>query len=403
MKVKNKKPLLLILIFLFHLIYILIYGSIFGFYKGADAINYYNLAEGKEVYPPFNNRIFIPFIVSCFPIEIHETIFKIIIIVSMSSIPIIIYLLLEAYNYRLETRLFALIIYIGSSFFLSLSFDYGLIDAPFYLIIMVLLLYVKKGKYIITSLVLILAYFTKEAALFYVPIILINAIYDKNLRLILSIIIVSIVLGAVYLINNYGRPFDFNFFLTNLAYHNISLNHGIINALVQFIILIYGYCLYLMSIVIFFVFIGFLKSEFREKINLIFIFLVMLFSLFGAVDWSRMFFLIFPLIIIIWAKPFEEVLYFKAFNNKLILSVLIFTSGGWLIIYPIASKILYDFFYNSSLQIIVYALLSLPLLVIYFLYFKLNMHLKIITILSKDIVSIKKKFIENSVSNNSIS
>jgi len=95
-------------------------------------------------------------------------------------------------------------------------------------------------------------------------------------------------------------------------------------------------------------------------------------------------FLLFPLVIVLGSKPFDELMIRNAFKNRNMLLILILISFIWIIIYSI-TWIFYDLFYDSSLKIIVYLLISLPLPLIYLIYMKKNADLSIISIISKEI------------------
>ncbi len=383
-KLKKKKALLLTLIFLIHLIFIFLLILILGLSESSDSHHYYLLAQNKNAGKPFHNRILIPFIVSFFPIEFHKWVFDIIIIISMASISVIIFLFLESHEYKFETCLFGLIIYMGSFFFQLNSLAMGQVDAPFFLCIMLLLLFVNKEKTSYSALMFIIAFFIKETALFFIPIILIESFFKKKKILFSTIIIISIPIIFIYLYRNPGSGVSFEFFIQLLNYHNIFLEQGIFLAFLKFVILIIGYALYIFGIIFFFVLFGFLKTNNKDKLKFLILCIEVLLTFFLAYDWSRMMFLLFPLVIVLGSKPFDELMIRNAFKNRNMLLILILISFIWIIIYSI-TWIFYDLFYDSSLKIIVYFLISLPLPLIYLIYMKKNTDLSIISIISKEI------------------
>jgi len=127
-----------------------------------------------------------------------------------------------------------------------------------------------------------------------------------------------------------------------------------------------------------------LKTNNKDKLKFLILCIEVLLTFFLAYDWSRMMFLLFPLVIVLGSKPFDELMIRNAFKNRNMLLILILISFIWIIIYSI-TWIFYDLFYDSSLKIIVYLLISLPLPLIYLIYMKKNADLSIISIISKEI------------------
>ncbi len=385
-KILNKRPLILLVVFLINLAYILILYLLFPPVMPKDVLHYLQMAQKERVPLPFRNRILIPFIVSLFPIEFHLLLFNSISLISILLLSITLFLYLQSYQYELETCLFGVIIFMGSSLYQFSIYNLGLIDPPFLLAAVLSLLFVRKEKIGLSILTIILAYLTKEAIIFFIPLLLIGAAFKRNIKLLLALLFSLIVVITIYFYTNIAIGLSFNRFIYFLNYHNIYLEHGLFPAFIEFTVLIIGYVLYLFGVGFFYFLFGFLKISNVERLKFIILCGAVVLTLFLAFDWQRMTFILFPMLVLLGSKPFNELAIKGALKEKTIIVVVIIISTIWLILYPCISYLFYDIFYGTSLKIITYFFISLPLPIIYLIFMKKNTDFSLVYIISHDLI-----------------
>ncbi len=375
----TKKYLKIIFLFiLFYSFIILIISDLS--WPLSDEVFYAQMAINESVISPFKYRIIVPFVVSLFPETYHLWVFLTITVVSFSFTAIFLYLYLKSFGFRDETCILGIFLLLGSRLYQYNLSMFGLVDSTFFLFVILFLYFNRKKKIILSNITLFIGFFVKETIIFYIPIALLEAVFNKDKRVYFSNGIISLILFSIFFLRGGSETILQDILSLKFFEHNgVYLNQGI-PAFIYFFNIVGTHLLNIYSVLIIPALVGFIKIRKREKLLFIIFCMVLVSTFLIASNWMRMIFLLFPFIYRIGLIPINE--YFEitsSYKENLLLYVI---GGLILVLGPIRWLIL-----NVQYFMLVYFIFSLLITVNYVLSMKKKTQLSIKTIITKNLTS----------------
>ena len=372
----TKKYLIIIFLFILFYSFIILINSDLS-WPISDEASYAKMAVNESVIAPFKHRIIVPLIVSLFPEIYHKWVFLSITVVSFSLTTIFLYKYLKSFGFRDNTCLLGTFLFLGSRLYQYHLYLFGLVDPTFFLFVILYLYFNRKKKIILSNVTLFTAFYVKEAIIFYIPITLLQAVFNRDKRLLISNGIISLILFSLYFLRDGAKTILQDIIsLTFFEHNGVYFNQGI-PAFLEFFNLVGSHLLNIYSVLSIPALIGFIKIRKKDKLLLIVFCLIVLGTFFIATNWGRMIFLLFPFIYRIGLIPINEYLESTSSYKE---NLLLYVVGGLvLVLGPIRWLLNLEYF------MLVYFIFSLLITVNYVLSMKKKTHLSIKTIITKNL------------------
>ncbi|MFX0205065.1 MAG: hypothetical protein ACFFDT_03700 [Candidatus Hodarchaeota archaeon] len=329
----------LIILFLINLIYssIILIGSDLDWPIYRDAKNYANMAKGLEADSPYKYRILVPSFVGLFPDNYHKWVFLTITVLSLAISDILLFRFLQSSGYKRVSCYFGSFVWMGSWGYFYHLHNFGLVD-PVYLVCLILLFnFLNAEKYFSALISLLIGFFIKEAMFFFIPIIIVAALFGQKKGFAILTMLISILLAIIIKTNfSYYERSLTSFIIMKFADNAIYyLEEGLLITIVKFTYvnaLIYSISIY--GIILFAAVIGFFKTDIQNKLIFTLLCLAVLVMDLIAADWDRLMFALFPILIMLGIKPINELVEANVFEDKKILLVFSILLLIWVVLIP---------------------------------------------------------------------
>jgi len=269
-----------------------------------DAHFYADMAQGIAVEAPFSYRIIIPWIVSLFPILLHQWVFLGITIGSLTITSVLLFDYIRLKGLSLSFSYLGVVIFMGSNVCEYHLLNFGLVDPVFLCLVISSLYLLERKKSIWVLPLLIVGFFVKESLLFVVPIVVVDAIINRDRVPAILATLIGAALSLITLLRPTG--YTIAYIIENIEYNGINMSASIPIIIMQFVETIVLQALWVYGIILFSAIVGFVFISRKDKLNLIILLGSSAIMALFATDWARMLFFPFPLIILMGLLPFNQ-------------------------------------------------------------------------------------------------